>query len=112
MIEFKNTRPFEKQFDRLRKKHHSLTQDLKKLKESLQVNPHQGADLGNGLRKVRMAIRSQGKGKSGGARIITYVDAITTELDGTLTFLYIYDKSERSSITDSELKLLLEAMEL
>ena len=106
MINFKSSRSFEREFDRLRKKYRSLTQDIKELRTSLSQNPLQGADLGNGLRKVRMAIRSKGKGKSGGARIITHVDAITADINGTLMFLYIYDKSERSTISDKELEAL------
>ena len=39
--------------------------------DDLEQNPLLGTDLGDGLRKVRMKITSKGKGKSGGARVIT-----------------------------------------
>jgi mRNA-degrading endonuclease RelE of RelBE toxin-antitoxin system len=50
-----------------------------------------------------LAIASKGKGKSGGARIITYV-----YVDGKIVYLLsIYDKSEQSYITDKKLKALI-----
>ena len=66
------------QFKRLSKKYRSLKSDIKDLKDSLVINPYQGTSLGKGVRKVRMAIASKGKGKSGGARLFQvdseYVD--------------------------------------
>lgn len=63
---------FKHSFKRLRKKYHSLDKDLESLVTELVQNPTVGADLGNGVRKVRMAISDKGKGKSHGARVITY----------------------------------------
>ena len=87
------------QFKRLSKKYRSLKSDIKELKDSLVINPFQGTSLGKGVRKVRMAIVSKGKGKSGGARVITYNlyqegDSIIMDL------LTIYDKGEISNISD------------
>ena len=65
-------------------------------------NPLQGVDLGGGLHKVRMAITSKGKGKSGGARVITLVALVSAEEGGVL-LLTMYDKSERENISDKEL---------
>jgi hypothetical protein len=48
----------------LKKKHASLTSDLEVLEESLIDNPKQGVDLGGSLYKVRIAIKSKGKGKA------------------------------------------------
>ncbi len=62
---------FIRQFKRLTKKYSSLLKDYDIFKEELRKNPFQGNDLGNGVRKVRMSITSKGKGKSGGARVIT-----------------------------------------
>ena len=56
---------FKKQFKRLYKRYRSLEADTDLLVESLLQNPYQGADLGRGLRKVRMTISAKGKGKSG-----------------------------------------------
>ena len=58
---------FRKEFKRLAKKYRSLPFDFDKLIESIQENPMQGTDLGNRLRKIRLAITSKGKGKSGEA---------------------------------------------
>ncbi|MBM6945283.1 MULTISPECIES: type II toxin-antitoxin system RelE/ParE family toxin [Bacteroides] len=97
---------FRKEFKKLAKKYRSLPFDLERLIESIQENPIQGTDLGNKLRKIRLAITSKGKGKSGGARIITY--AITVREDGIeVTLLTIYDKSDQENISDKELLDLL-----
>ena len=71
--------------------------------EDLKKNPHIGVDLGNGIRKVRMAIASKGKGKSGGARVITDTSAIISVEEGRVTLLTIYDKSDRENISDNEI---------
>ena len=60
--------------------------------------------LSNNCFKIRIAIKSKGKGKSGGARIITHV-VIEEE---KVYLLSIYDKSEQISVTDKELRKLLE----
>ncbi|MFT3885904.1 MAG: hypothetical protein QM724_10885 [Flavobacteriales bacterium] len=70
--------------------------------------PHQGDFLGHGCYKVRLAIRSKGKGKSGGARVITCVVAVR----GTVYLLSIYDKSEQESLSDVRLKTLLAELDL
>ena len=54
------------QFKRLSKKFRSLKSDINDLKASLVIDPFQGTNLGKGVRKIRMAIASKGKGKSGG----------------------------------------------
>lgn len=90
---------------RLAKKYRSMKQDYALLLASLTENPFQGADLGQGLRKVRMAIASKGKGKSGGARVITY-NVLVAATDTEVRLLYIYDKSERETITDAEIQAL------
>lgn len=100
---------FKKRIKQLAKKYHSILQDLKELEQELKKNPHCGVDLGKGLRKVRMSISSKGKGKSGGARVITYMTIINVE-EGKVTLLTIYDKSEQDSISDQELKQLIEEL--
>ncbi len=97
---------FKKEFKRLSKRYRSLLNDVQKLQRELLAKPDLGTDLGNGLRKIRMAIQSKGKGKSGGARVITYT--IITKIEETeINLLYIYDKSERDSISAAEIKELL-----
>lgn len=97
---------FKKEFKRLSKRYRSLLNDVQKLQGELLAKPDLGTDLGNGLRKIRMAIQSKGKGKSGGARVITYT--IITKIEETeINLLYIYDKSEKDSISATEIKELL-----
>lgn len=97
---------FKKDFKRLWKKYRSLDKDLEKLIDSLEQDPTQGADLGNNLHKVRMAISAKGKGKSHGARVITYTALVSVD-EGTVTLLTLYDKSEQDSIGQKEINELL-----
>lgn len=106
----KLTSRFKKVFKRLGKKYHSLENDVDNIVRQLTDNPHIGVDLGNNVRKVRMAISDKGKGKSGGARIITYTVDIDEE-SGVVTLLTMYDKNEQQSISRKEIDELLENME-
>ncbi len=74
-----------------------------KLLDIIEVNPQQGVSLGNDCFKKRMAISSKGKGKSGGARVISCVKVIQQ----TVYLIALYDKSEQESISDSGLDNLL-----
>lgn len=94
---------FEKQAKRLIKKYPSLKLEILQLILSLKQNPGQGVSLGRNCFKIRIAIKSKGKGKSGGARIITTI-AIEEQ---TVFLLNIYDKSEKDNLTDKELQELL-----
>ncbi len=92
-----------KQVKRLVKKHPSLKVEINTLIVSLETDPKQGTSIGSGCYKIRLAIKSEGKGKSGGARVITYFYIEKT----TVVLLSIHDKSEQESISDKEIKLLL-----
>jgi mRNA-degrading endonuclease RelE of RelBE toxin-antitoxin system len=97
---------FKKELKQLAKKYHSIKSDLAALFETLEVNPEQGISLGNSCYKIRLAIASKNKGKSGGARLITnFVIA-----DATVYLLSIYDKSDKENLTDKELQELLKAI--
>ena len=100
---------FQKKLKQLGKKYHSIRQDYARLLKELHANPYAGADLGGDARKVRMSIKSKGKGKSRGARVITYlVSAVEENIEVSL--LTIYDKSERENISDKEIKSLIQAL--
>ena len=108
MMEYRirTTKTFDKEIKRLRKRYASIAADYARLLDEIAQNPQLGTDLGRELRKVRMAIASKGKGKSGGARVITF--SVIVSVDATeINLLYIYDKSERSSISQKELEELL-----
>jgi mRNA-degrading endonuclease RelE of RelBE toxin-antitoxin system len=96
--------PFDKQLKRLAKKYPSIKTEFADLIESLEKNPEQGIALGNNCYKIRVAIASKGKGKSGGARVITNI-----VISGKVVYLLaIYDKSEKQNLTDKELEELLQ----
>jgi mRNA-degrading endonuclease RelE of RelBE toxin-antitoxin system len=94
---------FAKDIKALKKKYRSIDNDFEKFIESLLENPLQGDGLGNDCYKVRMAIESKNKGKSGGSRVITCVKIVNE----TIYLLSIYDKSSQSTITDKALNELL-----
>mgnify|MGYP005811261759 CR=1 FL=1 len=95
--------PFDRQLKRLSKKYPSLKNEFAKLLESLERMPEQGSSLGNNCYKIRISIASKGKGKSGGARVIT--NFVVSE--DTVFLLSIFDKSEKANLTDGELLELL-----
>lgn len=96
---------FERRARRLAKKYKSLKGDLRTFQQELMENPFQGESLGGGVRKIRMAIGSKGKGKSGGARVLTLTILVSDDADVTL--LTIYDKEEIDNVTDSYIKWLV-----
>ena len=85
---------FDRRAHQLAKKYKSLKADLKTLKQEILKNPLLGDDLGSGVRKVRMAIASKGKGKRGGARVLTL--NVLVFGDAEVTLLTIYDKNDPS----------------
>jgi len=93
------TPDFEKQFKNLCKKYKSLPDDLAALVNELKKNPAIGISLGNNCYKIRIAIKSKGKGKSGGARVITFVFVSDSEV----YLVTIYDKSDQASISRKEI---------
>jgi hypothetical protein len=64
---------FQKQAKRLAKRYKSFPNDLQKLVDELKENAALGTSLGGNFYKIRLAISSKNKGKSGGARGISYV---------------------------------------
>lgn len=102
----KTAHSFEKALKRLGKRYVSIVNDYAALLTELHANPQLGTDLGGGLRKIRMRIASKGKGKSGGARVITFTVIVAVD-ETEVNLLYIYDKAERSTVTAAELDELL-----
>lgn len=104
-VEILTTENFRREAKRLIKKYPSIKNDLVDLQEQLLQNPRLGIPLGWNCYKIRMAIKSKGKGKSSGARIITHL--IITPVSEQLYLMSIYDKSEFDSISDNDLKRLI-----
>ncbi len=98
---------FERKLKRLAKKHTSLAADLALVIDELIINPTLGTLIGKDCYKLRIAITSKGRGKSGGARMITYVRIIKQ----TVYLMDIYDKSEQATISNKELQLLISILE-
>jgi hypothetical protein len=94
---------FRKEAKKLKKKYASLGKELETLGQTLSENHTLGTALGNDCYKIRLAIASKSKGKSGGGRVITCVYAHTE----TVYLLSIYDKSEKENITETELEAYL-----
>jgi len=95
---------FQKEAKKLIRKFPSLKIELSELNEILQTSPASGTPLGNNIYKIRLAMKSKGKGKSGGSRIITYV----INEDKEVYLLTIYDNSDLSNVDDKTIKMLIE----
>jgi len=83
---------------------HCDADDLRNLQRMLLKRPDAG-DLivgTKGLRKLRWAL--QGRGKSGGARVIYYWQSA----EGRTYLLYAYAKNAQSDLTDAQRKLLVQ----
>ncbi len=96
---------------RLSKHYPSFKNDYSEFLKSLKEDPYQGDDLGNGVRKVRMAIASKGKGKSGGARVIT-LNILIDEANMEINLLLLYDKQVADNFNQAALKDALKELGL
>jgi mRNA-degrading endonuclease RelE of RelBE toxin-antitoxin system len=84
---------FAKEAKRIAKKHTGIKTDIAKLIADLTLNPTMGTQLGHDFYKIRISISGTNKGKSGGARVITYI-ILNKE---TVLLTEIYLKSEHDS---------------
>lgn len=87
----------------LAKKYPSLKAELSILFTELENNPTLGIPLGNNVYKIRLAIASKNKGKSGGARVMSYVKIV----DAAVLLFSIFDKGEKASLSNKEIEELL-----
>ena len=94
---------FKKEAKRLTKKYPSLKGELVTLFTELEENPKLGIPLGNDTYKIRLAIASKNKGKSGGARVLSFVKVTQT----AVLLFSIYSKGEIDSLTDKQIKELI-----
>jgi mRNA-degrading endonuclease RelE of RelBE toxin-antitoxin system len=90
---------FEREARRLKKKFPSLKDEISQLIDNLESNPYVGNPIGKGFYKIRVAIKSKGKGKRSGGRVITFIKVVAE----TVYLVSIYDKSEKSDISDADL---------
>jgi len=97
---------FKVAYKRLKKRHRSLEADFERLLASLLINPEQGVELVEGTRKIRLAISSKRRGRSGGARVIIRAKIVEDELQ----LIYIYDKADYENISEVFLHDVLKRM--
>ena len=100
---------FAKEAKRLAKKYPSFKQDYKDFLVSIKNNPLQGDEITKNIRKIRMAIKAKGKGKSGGARVITF-NVLANIENGQVVFLLLYDKEDASTVKVNVVKQLVQDM--
>jgi len=105
-FEIETTGKFDREIKRLVKKYPSLKIEFANLISQLKAVPHTGTPIGSDCYKIRISVASKGKGKSGGTRVITHVHISDT----TVYLLTIYDKSERDTLSDKELRELLKLL--
>lgn len=94
---------FKKEAKRLSKKYPSLKIELSELFEQLEENPTIGTPLGNDIYKIRLAIASKNKGKSGGARVLSFVKVT----ENSVLLFSIYSKGEVDSLSDKKIQDLI-----
>ena len=112
------TKNFKKNAKPLLKKYHSLAKDILDLEKELILKPMLGTPIGKNIFKIRLKVSSKGKGKSGGARVITLVETTligvveqVSQEEFTVNLLSIYDKSDVATISDRELKDLIKSFQ-
>ena len=110
-VSFNYLLEFERRAKALSKKYKSFESDYSNFLDELEQNPFSGESLGRHTYKYRMSIASKGKGKSGGARVITYNVQEKTENEIVVTLMTIYDKNEISNISDAYLRNLVQQIE-
>lgn len=98
---------FERELKRLVKKYPSLKKEYENLISSLEKNPTEGTPIGKNCYKIRIPIASKGKGKSGGARVITCVVIV----EKIVFLVSIYDKSQKENISDKDRENLLKLIQ-
>lgn len=104
------TPTFRKSLKALAKRYRYIKDDFAAFVTSLQDDPFQGDELTPGLRKIRMAISSKQKGKSGGARVITYTIVVSAD-EGIVYLVDIYDKSDYSTVDVAKLRKIIQDIE-
>ena len=102
------THRFEKELKRLIKKFPSLKKEYAQLIKNLLKNPQIGTFIGNNCYKIRLSVAAKGKGKSGGATVVSHL-YFKTE---TIYLLTIYDKGEKQDLKPNELTEMILHLEL
>lgn len=74
-----------------------------------------GIRITENVYKIRLSVKSKGRGKSGGMRVITFVWEVLAEqenseavLETTIFLASIYDKAEEDNISDKDIQNLID----
>ncbi|GAK60824.1 toxin-antitoxin system, toxin component, RelE family [Candidatus Vecturithrix granuli] len=91
----------------LKKRFPSVTRDVELAIEVLLENPHLGAVIpgSSGVRKIRIKNSDLTRGKSGGYRMLYYIEDQERQC---LYLLLLYAKADRENITLREIQQLLQ----
>jgi hypothetical protein len=95
---------FSKRYKKYQKKYQSLEADMQLFISNLENTF--STDLGGGIYKYRLLVKSKNKGKSGGFRIIT-LEILVSENDKDVTLITIYDKNDHATISKSKIMEIL-----
>lgn len=98
--------PFLRELKKLAKKYPSLLKQFETLTEHLRADERPGDKVprvGHDVYKVRLANPSAKRGKSGGFRVVYYV-----QLVDTILLVTIYSKTEQVDITPEEIRAIIE----
>lgn len=105
--EIQKTKLFEKLVDNLYKRFKHIELDIEAFGDDLDDVSKLGIHLGKNVYKVRIANSDKNKGKSSGYRLISYLKLE----EETLTYLYIYDKSDLESLSEKQLdKIVMDSV--
>ena len=113
MVNIFYTNDFERAAKKLLKKYPSLKLEFQKLATDLLDNPKIGTpiyDKTREVRKIKLSIDSKGKGKRGGARVITLL-LNTENNDQNVWLLFVYDKKEYGDVNEDYILGIVEEIE-
>jgi mRNA-degrading endonuclease RelE of RelBE toxin-antitoxin system len=104
---------FLKKAKRLSKKYPSFKLDLKKFTATLEGEPRQGVEISPNVYKIRIAIKSKGRGKSGGARVITFVETEVVEVGKVVAvhLVTVYDKSDTTNVSKNYVEQVIKVIQ-
>ena len=119
IVKVRVTKSFTKNAKPLLKKFPSLRGELLELEKKLIDDPGYGIPLGKNIFKIKLAVTSKKRGKSGGLRVISYLETIVIGIIEkqekeikTVNLIAIFDKSETETITDKEIKELISRIDI
>ncbi|MCP4361336.1 MAG: type II toxin-antitoxin system RelE/ParE family toxin [Chloroflexi bacterium] len=103
------TASFKRSVKKLKRRYSHIKDDVREGVELLLQIPRLGVIVpgSGGIRKVRLPNRDAKRGKSGGYRLLYYLEDNESQ---TLYLLFVYSKSDRANVTRRELKQLLDEM--